>query len=301
MNIIPFESEFGASIHGFDLSCLDNDDEFQKIKDAIYKFKVVAIMDQNCDVNLFHKFVHKFGRPFSNSMFSGLETHPEILEISRSPHSNKKLFGETWHSDQAYEIEDVSFTILHGVTIPPCGGDTLFCNQVAAYNVLPDDLKNKIENTWGLFNLKIPLESLKKKNEPFRVLPFKQDLVLKGKYIMNNSIIVSESLKKLVRTHPFTNEKVLFVAPQYLSSIPNLTEEESKSLITTLTAHATDEKFLLKLKWKPNMIVIWDNRLVLHKATGGHNDYERTLHRVVITEKFYQFEGEEEKLKIIRS
>lgn len=163
--------------------------------------------------------------------------------------------------------------MLYSEIIPPIGGDTLFANTADAYDDLTDELKEKIQNMRCLHSAK---------------LPYAKDGVYatEGKK-RTMEIHTSDEANKLmshplVRTHKETGRKTLFINPVYTIEIEGLLKEHSDSLLFELYIHMAQEKYIYRHQWEPDMLIMWDNRTVMHMAEGGYDGHERLLHRITI-------------------
>ena len=200
--------------------------------------------------------------------------HPNIIEVKKEATEKASHFGGSWHSDWSFQKEPPSATLLHSKIIPPVGGDTLFANTMLAYEGLSERLKEEIDGLKVIHTAALPYA-----DDGFYALEDEKDRSMK--------IRPSKEAKKtfshpLVRTHPVSKQKGLFINPVYSMCIEGFEKEESDKLLNKLYSHMIQEKYIYRHSWKKNMLVIWDNRAVMHQATGGYDGYDRLLHRITI-------------------
>ena len=183
-------------------------------------------------------------------------------------------FGGSWHSDWSFQECPPSATLLHSKIIPPIGGDTFFINTHKAYADLPNDIKQKIKNLMVSHSAIRPYA-----DDGFYALEKDKDRSMK---IIPSPKAKEFFLHPLVRTHPETRKKSLFINQVYSIAIEGLNEKESNELLTTLFLHMDQQKYIYKHRWESNMLIMWDNRCVNHCAQGGYQGYKRLLHRTTL-------------------
>jgi taurine dioxygenase len=204
-----------------------------------------------------------------------LAGHPEILIVSNVIEDGKPLglvdAGKYWHSDLSYMALPSLGSLLHSKEWPAEGGDTLFVNMVAAYEALPDDLKAKIDGLSAEHSyLARNLKQQKLNGE------------LRPGLTAEQAARVPPVVHPIVRVHPESGKRALFVSEGFTTHILGLPEEESDALLAQLYAHSTAPQFQYRHKWQPNDMVFWDNRQTLHLATGCPPDLRRTLYRTTV-------------------
>ena len=204
-----------------------------------------------------------------------MENHPNIIEVKRDADEKAPPFGGSWHSDWSFQENPPSATLLHSKIIPPIGWETLFLNTHKAYEDLSISIKEKINNLKVIHSAARPYA-----DDGFYALEKNKDRSMKIKPSKKAKDII---LHPLVRTHPETRRKSLFINPVYTIAIDGLSEDESKSLLNELFNHMENEIYIYKHSWEPNMLVMWDNRSVNHCAQGGYEGHERLLHRITLS------------------
>ena len=267
----------GAEVTGVDLRRLD-DAGFERIHEACLAHQVLAVRDQVMMPEVQIAFSRRFG-PLEDQLNAHytVEGYPEVLVLSNDIKEGKPLGlidgGDFWHSDSSHREKPSMATMLYAVKNPDHGGDTEFANMYAAYEALPDDLKRRIAGLNGIHAVS------KLRNKRVTVSARRPDA--KDFYEKQKSI--PDQVWPLVRTHPETGRKALYVSPRFTIGIEGLPEQEADQILDELFAHQIRDEFLYRHKWRDRDLVIWDNRCVIHHATGGYAYPDvRTMHRTVI-------------------
>ena len=221
----------------------------------------------------FKNFALSFGDFGDDPFISSLPDYPNIAEIKRSANEKATPFGGTWHSDWSFMKKPPSATLLHSKIIPPIGGNTLFANTEKSFSALPEEMKNKLRNLKVIHSAKIPYAddgfyALEKEERSMKILPSKE---AKATYS-----------HPMVKIHPETNKECLFINPVYTINIEGFSEDESQQLLWELYEHMIQEQFVYEHVWNKDMLIMWDNRTVMHQATGGYDGYDRLLHRITL-------------------
>ena len=221
----------------------------------------------------FKDFALSFGDFGDDPFISSLPDYPNIAEIKRSANEKATPFGGTWHSDWSFMKKPPSATLLHSKIIPPIGGNTLFANTEKSFSALPEEMKNKLRNLKVIHSAKIPYAddgfyALEKEERSMKILPSKE---AKATYS-----------HPMVKIHPETNKECLFINPVYTINIEGFSEDESQQLLWELYEHMIQDKFVYEHVWNEDMLIMWDNRTVMHQATGGYDGYDRLLHRITL-------------------
>ena len=221
----------------------------------------------------FKNFALSFGEFGDDPFISSLPDYPNIAEIKRSAKEKATPFGGTWHSDWSFMKKPPSATLLHSKIIPPIGGNTLFANTQIAFAALPDKMKDKLRNLKVIHSAKIPYAddgfyALEKEERSMKILPSKE-----AKATFSHPMI---------KIHPETKKECLFINPVYTINIEGFSEDESQQLLWELYEHMIQDQFIYEHVWKENMLIMWDNRTVMHQATGGYDGHDRLLHRITL-------------------
>ena len=266
-------AQLGVEIRELNLSESFSIEEIKKIRQVWLDYGVAVFPDQKLSHEQFEKFSLLFGNFGDDPYLKSLDERPNIVEVKRSAEEKAPPFGGSWHSDWSFQKKPPSATLLHSKIIPPVGGDTLFANTQLAYEDLDDEMKKKINNLEVIHSASLPYAddgfyATEKDNRAMKILPSK-----KAK---------ETQLHPLVKTHSETKKKCLFINPVYTIGINDYSDEDSFLLLSSLYEHMTQEKYVYRHKWSENMLLMWDNRTVVHQADGGYDGYERLLHRITI-------------------
>ena len=221
----------------------------------------------------FKDFALSFGDFGDDPFISSLPDYPNIAEIKRSANEKATPFGGTWHSDWSFMKKPPSATLLHSKIIPPVGGNTLFANTEKSFAALPEDMKKRLRNLKVIHSAKIPYAddgfyALEKEERSMKILPSKE-----AKATFSHPV---------VKIHPETNKECLFINPVYTINIEGFSEDESQQLLWELYEHMIQDKFVYEHVWNEDMLIMWDNRTVMHQAMGGYDGYDRLLHRITL-------------------
>ena len=221
----------------------------------------------------FKDFALSFGDFGDDPFISSLPDYPNIAEIKRSANEKATPFGGTWHSDWSFMKKPPSATLLHSKIIPPVGGNTLFANTEKAFAALPEEMKDKLRNLKVIHSAKIPYAddgfyALEKEERSMKILPSKE-----AKATFSHPMI---------KIHPETKKECLFINPVYTINIEGFSEDESQQLLWELYEHMIQDQFVYEHVWNEDMLIMWDNRTVMHQATGGYDGFDRLLHRITL-------------------
>ena len=273
LTISAHDDGFGASISGVDLSCQLSAEETQEIRKAWVKHRVVYFPDQPMNHDQLARFTQSFGGFGDDPYVKSIEEHQNILEVRRDPDEDVAPFGGGWHSDWSFQETPPSATILHSKVIPPLGGDTWYADGIAAYAALDPTTQTEIDDLITIHSARRPYshEGYLKTRGPERSMT-----------ILPNDSALQTQEHPMVRTHPESGEKVLWINLVYTLSVKGLSDSDSQSLLDHLFEHLLDERFIYKHKWKANMLTMWDNRSVQHCAQGGYDGHLRVLHRTTV-------------------
>ena len=266
-------AQLGVEISDLNLSGEFSDDQIAEIRKSWTEYGVAIFPDQKLTHDNFEKFSLLFGNFGDDPYLKSLDDRPNIVEVKRAANEKAPPFGGSWHSDWSFQKTPPSATLLHSKIVPPQGGDTLFANTQLAYEDLDQETKDKIENLEVIHSAGLPYAddgfyATEKVDRAMDILPSK-----KAK---------ETQLHPLVNTHAETKKKCLFINPVYTVAIDNYSEEESFLLLSSLYEHMTQDKYVYRHKWSKDMLLMWDNRTVVHAADGGYDGYERLMHRITV-------------------
>ncbi|EGP82764.1 uncharacterized protein MYCGRDRAFT_15571, partial [Zymoseptoria tritici IPO323] len=213
-------------------------------------------------------FASQFGQPIEYPFVTGIPNHPEVIEVSKKATDTGSNFGGVWHSDTTYLSDPPMGTLLQALEIPPFGGgDTMFANQYAAYESLSPALKGILDG------LKCIQSSAKADTTKTREDRVKDSGKGSGDL---------EEVHPVVRTHPETGRKALYVNVAHTTRFEGWTEEESRGLLEFLWKMQVRMEFTCRVRWRPGMIAFWDNRCTLHYPLNDYHGYARRMHRITL-------------------
>ncbi len=266
-------SDLGIEIKGLNLNSKLSKEVIEKIRSAWLDNGVAVFPNQDLTHDQFENFSLEFGNFGDDPFLGGLEEKPNIVEVKRLASERASPFGGGWHSDWSFQSNPPAATFLLSKIIPPVGGDTLFANTQKAFEDLDDEMKLKINNLKVVHSAKLPYA-----DDGF----YATEKETRSMNIITSKEAKKEQIHPLVKIHPETHKKGLFINPVYTSHILDVSDEESFLLLSTLYEHMTQEKYVFRHKWSENMLLMWDNRTVMHMAEGGYDGYDRLLHRITI-------------------
>jgi taurine dioxygenase len=275
-DIRPLGGALGAEVLGLDLSRPVSEDDFRRIHRAHLDHHVLVFRDQRITPAEQVAFSRRFGplqiHVLKNFQLAG---HPEILVVSNILDAAGQPIGlgdagHYWHSDLSYKDKPSLGSLLHAQELPAEGGDTLFANQHAAYDALPDDLKARIDGLRAEHSYLAKYEELRARS-PWR-----------PKLTQAQIDEVAPAVHPVVRTHPGNGRKALFVSEHFTTRIVGLPEAESRALLDELFARSVRPEFVYRHAWRPHDMVFWDNRSVQHLAAGTPDHLRRKLYRTTV-------------------
>ncbi|MDH3302750.1 MAG: TauD/TfdA family dioxygenase [Acidimicrobiia bacterium] len=275
LHIEPSGQACGATVRGVDLTRPLSADQVAGVRTAWLEHHVLAFPDQAMSDDDLERFTLAFG-PFGDDPFiAPIPGRDHIIEIRRNAEETGPLFAENWHSDWSFQATPPAGTCLFGVTIPPHGGDTLFANQHLALEAMPSDLRSRIEG-------RTAVHSARGGYAPDGFYGLDDQRRGRSMAIRPSDEAMATQLHPLIRAHPETGRLGLFGCVGYIIAVDGLDEEDSRELLTDLVRWQGRDEFVYRHRWEPDMLVMWDNRSVLHRATGGYEGHDRVLHRTTI-------------------
>lgn len=273
--IEPTGQACGARIKGVDLTKPLNEEEVAEIRAAWLEHHVVVFPEQPIDDDDLERFTLCFG-PFGDDPFFGpIPGREHIAAICREADETSPLFAEAFHTDWSFQENPPQGTCLRSVTIPPTGGNTLFANQHLAYDSLPADLKARLEGKQAIHSAKLPYS-------PEGAYGTADQESGRSMDIRPSEAAFEERSHPILRDHPESGRPGVFGTLGYIVGIEGMESAEAIPLLKELFDWQTREEFVYKHDWEADMLIMWDNRSVLHAATGGYEGHARVLHRTTI-------------------
>jgi len=268
ISVSPIGGALGAEISGVDISGPIDNATFAEIRRAWNEYLVIFFRDQALDDDALVAFGSRFAPLFRHPNLLTEGPYPDIVRIRRMP-GDKRIVGEDWHADTTCMAEPPSGAVLYGVDVPPYGGDTLFANQYLAYETLSDGMKALLSRLTAVHS-DINTAGPQAARNKFRTTKVREDSDWRE--------TVSEH--PVVRTHPETGRKGLFVNKSYTQHFSGMTPEESAPLLEFLLRHATRPEFICRFRWEAGSVAVWDNRCTMHIAVNDVWKFPRVMHRV---------------------
>jgi taurine dioxygenase len=267
--VAPVSGVLGAEVSGVDLASDLDDAAVAEIRQAFLAHHVLFFHDQELTPDQLMRFGRRFGELDTHPFVEGMDSRPEIIEIVTEP-EDAVNFGGGWHTDVTFLDEPDLGSILYAVDVPPSGGDTLFADQHAAYDALSDTMK-------GLIGGLVGLHSAGPQYSP-------------GGYSTRSRSMRTKNADRagrvvrhpVVRTHPETGRKGLYVNRAFTTRIEGLHRDESEALLGYLLDQATREQFTCRFRWRAGSVAMWDNRSVQHFALYDYRGQRRRMYRITL-------------------
>lgn len=272
--IINNKSSLGVEVLNFEYNDISSKQKVNDLRDLWLAYSVIVFRNLKLTHEEFENFSLAFGVFGDDPYIDSISGYKNIIEVKRSAEEKAPPFGGSWHSDWSFQECPPSATLLHSKIIPPIGGETFFIDTQTAY----DDLSSKI---------KLKIKDLMVSHSAIR--PYADDGFYALEKDKDRSMAIKPSAKAkefflhpLVRTHPETKKKSLFINQVYSITVNGLNEKDSNELLEFLFFHMGQEKYIYKHRWEKNMLIMWDNRTVNHCAQGGYQGHKRLLHRITL-------------------
>ncbi len=270
--VAPLAGALGAEISGVDLATLRDDVVWKEILRAFVEYSVLVFPGQKLEAADIMAVGGRFGPPSYYPFVVGMPDFPYIFEIIKEA-SETRNFGGAWHSDSSYLPEPPLGTLLYALETPLHGGDTLFTSTYAAYDALSDGMKKLVDPLVGVFSAELKYGG--------------------GRTHMHKSIGAMQihdtdkaaeigAEHPLVRTHPVTGRKALYLSRSHTVHIKGMTEEESKPILEYLIAHQVRPEFTCRVRWAPGTLTVWDNRCTQHNAVNDYHGQRRRMRRLTV-------------------
>jgi taurine dioxygenase len=251
-----------------DLAEAQGDDTIREIRAALLEHIVIFFRDQELSPQQLLALAERFGEPAEYPLIKGLPECPLVLPVIKEPHERTN-FGGIWHSDTAYLERPALGTLLYALETPPAGGDTMFANMYLAYETLSEGMRRLLEPLRGVNVAGKPV-TLKTREE------------MHGKRGTTADPEAISAVHPVVRTHPETGRKALYVNFAHTLRFEGMTEDESAPLLGYLFAHQVKPEFTCRFRWQPGSLAFWDNRATQHYPLNDYHGHRRVMHRVTL-------------------
>jgi taurine dioxygenase len=267
ISVEPIAGALGAEIAGIDLAAALDDDVVAQIRRAWLDHLVVFFHDQELTPEQFLAFARHIGEPVEYPFVKGIDGFPEIITVTKLPHETVN-FGGIWHSDTAYLERPPMATLLLARDVPPRGGDTMFANMYAAYDALSPGMQRVVDGLRAV-NSSALADVSKTREDRIRDAGTQDE----REYVAEHPV---------VRTHPETGRRALYVNVAHTARFVDMTEEESRPLLRYLFEHSARPEFTCRFRWRVGSLALWDNRCAMHNPVNDYHGYTRTMHRITL-------------------
>jgi len=269
IRVTPIAGSLGAEIGGVDLSADLDDDVIAEIRRAWLHHLVVFFRDQHLDGDHYLRFARRIGAVDRYPFVSGIEGYPEIIAVTKLAHEQVN-FGGIWHSDTSYLDEPPMATMLLAREIPPAGGDTLYANMYAAYEALSPAMRRLLD----------PLRAINS-SALADVSKTREDR-LRDAGASVEAAKLYEASHPVVRTHPETGRRALFVNVAHTARFDGMTDDESRGLLQFLFQLQVRPEFTCRFRWEVGSLALWDNRCAQHNPVNDYHGHRRVMHRITL-------------------
>lgn len=271
ITVTPVAGALGAEISGVDLSEPLDDETFGEIHQALLDHLVIFFRDQAITPEHQIAFGERFGKLHVHPFIPNLEGYEQVIKLESADAGPGEMAyqSNTWHTDLTYEAEPPMASILHGLVIPEAGGDTMWNNLYAAYDGLSAPVRAFVDGLTAVHNIvaSMPADFMEQSWAPKQLERLQQ--------------ITPPVEHPVVRTHPETGRRCLFVNRNFTSHVVGLTRAESDALLAFLYEHIEQPEFVVRFKWQKNSLAMWDNRCTQHYALVDYRS-KRIMHRVTV-------------------
>jgi taurine dioxygenase len=266
----------GALLRGIDLTQPISAAQAAEIRSVWLQHQVVAFPDQAMSVDDLERFATTVG-PFAlDPYFQSIPGHPHVAQVKREADETSTLFADNFHSDWSFLASPPAATLLYGDIIPPVGGDTLFANQYDAWDALPAAMKALLEGRQGVHSARRGYSKQGRYGEGDKG---------RSMAIVYDDSAMATQLHPIARRHLETGRTALFVSPGYTIGVDGLPDDEAGPLLAELFKHQARPEFVYAHRWSQGTLLMWDNRCLVHAATGGYDGHRRLLHRITVGER----------------
>ena len=274
LKIEPSGQACGARVSGLDLRHPIAPDLAEQIRSIWLEHKVIAFPGQAMGDDALEAFTIAMGGFGEDPFFDPIPGRQHIAAILREADERSPLFAENWHSDWSFLPAPPSGTCLLAIDIPPHGGDTLFADQAAAFRALPEDRKDYLRSLKAVHSAQLAYapDGTYGDRDKDRSMAIRPDI----------SALETQT-HPLVQAHPETGEETLYSTLGYIIGIEGMAQSDAIALLSELAQWQSRDEFVYRHEWENDMLLMWDNRSLLHKATGGYEGHRRELHRTTIT------------------
>ena len=272
LTIEPLTGAMGAELTNIDLRSPLDDAAVDEIRRALLAYGVIFFRDQHLTHDQHLQLAMRFGTTEEHPIVNGLEEHPDIIRMLK-PAGESASFGVGWHSDNSFLAEPSLGSIVRAEIVPPYGGDTLFANQTLAYETLSPGMKHLLDGLVAVHSARDAYTSstAEEKYDSETAITYRR-----------TEAVQNTVEHPVVRTHPETGRKALYVNPMFTLHFKDMSVEESAGLLDYLFDHAVRGEFQCRFRWQPGSLAVWDNRATWHYALNDYDGKRRLMHRITL-------------------
>ena len=264
------DGALGADITGIDVRTIDADG-LEAIRAALLEYHMLALRNQRLTPAALSAFAAKLGEREVYPFAAAMSDDPYVVPIIKEP-EDESNFGGIWHTDSSYLPRPPSLTLLYAVQLPKRGGDTLFADMHAAYRALPEATRTRIDGMSAQYTASLVHDA----NGAYA------HVAGANRNRRDADAVVTDAVHPVVRTHPLSGSKALYVSLAHTRCFVGQSREESLPLLTQLAEHAIRDDFCARLRWTVGTLAIWDNRSVQHYPLNDYPGERRVMHRVIL-------------------
>lgn len=268
ISVAPLAGGLGAEIGGVDLARDLPDATVAEIRRAWLEHLVVFFRDQPLSPDAFLAFARRMGEPVEYPFVKGIDGYPEIIAVTKLPDETVN-FGGIWHSDTVYLERPPMATLLVAREVPEGKGDTMFANMYAAFEALSQGMQCMLADLRAVNSS--ALADVSKTRED-RIREQGSDASAK-EYV---------AVHPVVRTHPETGRRSLYVNVAHTARFDGMTDDESRPLLWYLFDHCVRPEFTCRFQWRPGSLALWDNRCTMHNPINDYDGFTRSMHRITL-------------------
>lgn len=274
--ITPLTTVIGAEISGIDLARDLDEDVLARIRAALLEHQVIFFRGQKLSLHDLESVSARFGPLLRVPYVQPVNGHPNVIAVLKEADEKQiSIFGGEWHSDFSYLEEPPALTLLYAEDVPVGRGDTLWTSMYAAYEGLSDGLRQKLDamrvmHSGHVYGAKRPRSARLKTSRSINIS-------------RGNAEADIERSQPLVRVHPESGRRALFINPIYTTRFDGMTEEESRPLLDALYAEATRPEYSCRFAWRNGSLAVWDNRCTMHLAINDYDGFKRLLYRTTVS------------------
>ncbi|QEX16893.1 taurine dioxygenase [Hypericibacter terrae] len=269
LTVTPLSPAIGAVIDGVNLARPLDAQNQARIEQALLAHKVIFFEDQNLTPDQHRDFAARFGKLHIHPIYPTVEGTPEVLVLDT--HEGNPPDNDTWHTDVTFIETPPLGAVLYAKQLPPLGGDTIWSNSIAAYETLSTSMRTLLDGLTATHDFEKSFPRSRYATTP-------DD---EAKWLRTRATH-RPVVHPVVRTHPQTGRKGLFVNEGFTTHINELTRGESESLLRYIFTHVARPEFTVRHRWKPNTVAMWDNRCTQHYALADYLPHRRVMHRATI-------------------